>query len=90
MTLILELPDNQEATLKAKAQAQGVTAEQYAVQVLNRVLQDQESEGEAGEPFWKTFTRPLEALPDEAFEQLPTDGASEHDHYLYGAPKKNS
>ena len=85
MTLILELPDNQEATLKAKAQAQGVTAEQYAAQVLHRDLEIQGSE-----PFWKTFTRPLQALPDEAFEHLPADGASEHDHYLYGSPKKNS
>ena len=90
MTLILELPDSQEATLKAKAQARGVTAEQYAAQVLNRVLQDQGSENEGSEPFWKTFTRRLDALPDEAFEQQPTDGASEHDHYLYGSPKRNS
>ncbi len=30
MTLILELPDNKEAALKAKAEAQGVSAEQYA------------------------------------------------------------
>jgi len=27
MTLVLELPDNREAALKAKAQAQGLTAE---------------------------------------------------------------
>jgi hypothetical protein len=29
-------------------------------------------------------------VPREAFESLPTDGASEHDHYLYGSPKKNN
>jgi len=27
-------------------------------------------------------------IPDEIFEKLPTDGAHNHDHYLYGAPKK--
>lgn len=27
-------------------------------------------------------------VPPEAFVQLPTDGAENHDHYLYGAPKK--
>ncbi len=27
-------------------------------------------------------------VPPEAYEQLPTDGAENHDHYLYGAPKK--
>jgi predicted DNA-binding antitoxin AbrB/MazE fold protein len=28
------------------------------------------------------------ALPEELVEQWPTDGASQHDHYLYGAPKR--
>jgi hypothetical protein len=27
-------------------------------------------------------------LPQEAFAALPADGASEHDHYLYGTPKR--
>jgi hypothetical protein len=38
VTLVLELPDNKEAALKAKAQAQGLSAEQYAEQLLNRDL----------------------------------------------------
>lgn len=41
MTLILELPDNKEAALKAKAEAHGVSAEQYAAQVLGRDLEEQ-------------------------------------------------
>jgi len=32
----------------------------------------------------------MDALPDEVFERLPKDGASEHDHYLYGAPKRHA
>ena len=27
-------------------------------------------------------------LPLENWRELPTDGAENHDHYLYGAPKK--
>ncbi len=27
-------------------------------------------------------------VPDEVWERVPTDGAEQHDHYLYGAPKK--
>jgi hypothetical protein len=27
-------------------------------------------------------------LPQEVFAALPADGASEHDHYLYGTPKR--
>ena len=66
------MPDLQEAALKAKAQAQGVTAEQYVQQVINRNL----NEAAGGtEPFWRTFTREIQALPDEVFEHLPADGA---------------
>jgi Arc/MetJ-type ribon-helix-helix transcriptional regulator len=41
-------------------------------------------------PFWASFTQELHALPDEVFERLPKDGASEVDHYLYGAPKRRA
>lgn len=30
----------------------------------------------------------LKDVPREVIEQLPVDGAENHDHYLYGAPKK--
>ena len=29
-----------------------------------------------------------ENIPAEDLAKLPTDGAENHDHYLYGAPKK--
>jgi predicted DNA-binding antitoxin AbrB/MazE fold protein len=28
------------------------------------------------------------ALPEEVVARLPTDGASQHDHYIYGTPKR--
>ncbi len=28
-------------------------------------------------------------IPLEEWEELPSDGAENHDHYLYGAPKKS-
>jgi hypothetical protein len=84
MTLTIELPEEEVQILAAKARACGVSAEEYARQALKRDLE----EG-APEPFWKAFTQRMHSLPGEAFEALPTDGASEHDHYLYGSPKKN-
>jgi Arc/MetJ-type ribon-helix-helix transcriptional regulator len=52
----------------------------------------EEAEPAHRRPFWATFTAQMHtaqmhALPDEVFERLPKDGASEVDHYLYGAPK---
>src|SRR5688500_2968338 len=29
------------------------------------------------------------ALPAEVLDSWPTDGASQHDHYLYGSPKRS-
>jgi hypothetical protein len=84
MTLTINLPDEQEAALQARAQSQGLSAEQYAQQMLVHP-----QEASASEPFWKAFTRRMHSLPDEVFEHLPTDGASEHDHYLYGSPRRN-
>jgi hypothetical protein len=32
--------------------------------------------------------RRIAKLPKEAFEGLPPDGASQHDHYIYRTPKR--
>lgn len=39
-------------------------------------------------PIWERIAECAESFPDEVFEGVPTDGASQHDHYLYGSPKK--
>jgi hypothetical protein len=85
MTLTIELPDEQEAALKAKAQALGVSAEQYAQQVLKRDLAQQSPRRHISE----VIREIMSDVPPEVFENLPGDGASEHDHYLYGHPKRN-
>jgi len=30
----------------------------------------------------------LADVPEEVFDRLPTDGAAQHDHYIYGTPKR--
>lgn len=30
----------------------------------------------------------FEDVSDEEWEKLPTDGAEQHDHYIYGTPKR--
>jgi hypothetical protein len=29
-------------------------------------------------------------MPDDVRSRLPEEGATEHDHYIYGWPKRNS
>jgi hypothetical protein len=38
--------------------------------------------------FRAMFEEATKDVPPEAWDEVPTDGALNHDHYLYGAPKK--
>jgi plasmid stability protein len=90
MTLVLELPDNKEAALKAKARAQGVSAEQYARHVLDRDLDEIISAEPCDDrPIWEVVAEIMKDVPDEVFDRLPKDGASQVDHYIYGLPKRS-
>ena len=42
-----------------------------------------------GRPIWEVITEIMQDVPDEVFDRLPRDGASQHDHYIYGWPKKD-
>jgi Arc/MetJ-type ribon-helix-helix transcriptional regulator len=46
--------------------------------------------GEEAQPFWKSFTGRMHSVPGDVFDELPTDGAAQHDHYLYGSPKRGA
>jgi hypothetical protein len=45
-------------------------------------------DGDPDLPIWEFAVQLMRDAPDEALEALPMDGASQHDHYLYGAPKR--
>ena len=39
-------------------------------------------------PVWQMVEELLESIPKEVLDQLPTDGSEQHDHYIYGTPKR--
>ena len=39
-------------------------------------------------PIWEVIAEISSQVPDKEWAKLPVDGAENHDHYLYGAPKK--
>jgi plasmid stability protein len=86
MTLTIELPDEEIEALAARARDHGVSAEQYARQVLEHDL-------EAAGPRWRhiseTIRDNMRKVPPEILAAMPKDGASEHDHYIHGLPKRN-
>lgn len=39
-------------------------------------------------PIWEKFIEASREIPDEELDRLPTDLASQVDHYIYGTPKR--
>jgi hypothetical protein len=84
MTLTIELPEEQTVALAAKAREQGVSAEQCAQELLKHALA---STG-AGGPLSARIREIWADMPDDVRAKLPSDGADQHDHYIYGVPKR--
>ncbi len=41
-------------------------------------------------PVWEVIDDIMKDVPEEVLRKLPLDGAENHDHYIYGTPKKKS
>jgi hypothetical protein len=85
---VIELADEDAAALKAKAAAAGLSLDAWLKQLA----------GTAEEP--QAPVRPLRHIadrildnmkdvPPEVMAEMPEDGASQHDHYIYGWPKRD-
>jgi hypothetical protein len=85
MTITIDLPDEEIKALAAKAQAQGISAEQYARQVL---VHDLEVPSPPRQHIWEVIAEKMKNVPPEDFAALPKDGLRQIDHYVYGAPKR--
>lgn len=85
MTLTIDLPDEEVKALAAKAQAQGVSAEQYARLVLEHDLKA----SPAHRPVSQSIREIWSDMPADVRAKMPRDGASQIDHYVYGLPKRD-
>jgi hypothetical protein len=87
MTLTIDLPDEQTAALAAKAREQGLSTEEYARRLLE---QDLGAVQPQRRHVSEVIRENMRKVPPEILAAMPQDGASEHDHYIYGLPKKNT
>ena len=88
MNLTLDLPAEKLAAWKTEAAAHGLSLEGWIQQIADEYIQVA-GHPAAGRPIWEVIASRVNALSPEAFENQPSDGASEHDHYLYGHAKRN-
>ena len=93
MTITLPLQPQEEAKLIALAQAQGLSTDAVVRRALDRMLAEAPDQPEEpkvdSRPIWELIVDNMKDVSPEEFAKLPKDGASEHDHYLYGHPKRN-
>jgi hypothetical protein len=83
---IIELPDDEAAVLKAKASALGLTLEAW----LKQLAHTEEQPGPAPNKrhIADLIVESMQDVPAEIMASMPEDGASQHDHYIYGWPKR--
>jgi len=83
---VIELPDEQAAALKAKAAAVGLTLEAW----LNSLASAEPSGQNPLQTAADIVLAHMRKVPPEIMETMPKDGASQHDHYIYGWPKREA
>lgn len=86
---VIELSDEQASALKAKAAAAGLTLEAW----LNRLAGVAEPRPSSEHPLQTAadiVVGRMRNVPPEIMATMPKDGASQHDHYIYGWPKKEA
>lgn len=52
--------------------------------------EDAPRKGLPGDVLLEMTKQAIASIPESEWSKLPTDGAAEHDHYLYGSPKRYS
>ncbi len=86
MSLTLKLTDEQATALEAKAAAEGLSLEEW----LENLAQP-EPQPTAERPLQTAadiILSSMSRIPPEIMATMPKDGASQHDHYIYGVPKR--
>lgn len=80
--MVIELSDEQAEALKAKAAAEGLSLEAW----LNRLATAEPSAEKPLQTVAEIILSSMRDVPPEIMATMPTDGASQHDHYIYGWP----
>jgi len=104
MTLTITITPEKEAAYHALAKAQGLSVEQWLTQLADQAApvaspsktpaaatsDPQQLSPARRKHISEIIGEIMSDVPPEVMATMPTDGASEHDHYLYGWPKRNS
>jgi hypothetical protein len=88
--LTIEVTDELEQRLRDQAEQQGVPLDSYLRAALEAlaVPESPASPSVPTSPLLELFEQIWADIPEEEWEKLPRDLAEQHDHYIYGIPKR--
>ena len=83
---------NLEDQLINRVRALPPDKQREALRLLDSLAMSTASEGTGAErrSIWEVVDEINSGLPADTWENVPTDGSINLDHYLYGAPKQQS
>lgn len=58
--------------------------------IVQDAVEAEPTKDNSEKPIWEQFQEVAAKLSNDALQRLPTDGAAQHDHYLYGSPKRKT
>ena len=81
-----------ENTIQEKVKALPPEKQQRVLSMVEEMLSEKDVTNErvAVRPLWEIAEEISAQVPLEEWAKLPADGAEQHDHYLYGSPKKDN
>jgi len=86
MTFTIKLSDERATALQAKAAAEGLSLEEW----LQKLAEQERPVSRPRRHIADVIRENMQDVPPEIMARMPEDGASQHDHYIYGWPKKEA
>lgn len=83
---------NLEQAILEKIQALPDEKQQEVLALVDKMLKEEQEPRPPKDvrPIWEIIAELSAEVPMEEWAKLPTDGAEQHDHYLYGSPKRRN
>lgn len=94
--MTIRLPDDLENAIRPLVLSGRYASEDALVAQAVREFLQRRDPGQAPEtevgtprrPIWDLIEEENQALPPEVWDALPSDLSEQHDHYVYGTPKR--
>lgn len=82
----------EHASLRVRVQGRGRLSSRGRIREITEVASISLLPGKtppSRKPIWEVFAEILRDVPEEELRKLPRDGSANHDHYIYGLPKRD-